>query len=154
MKISKSAKMIVSILLLSSTMSLEAKEYKEVFKSNKGLFGYDEVKSYYVIDGRDTYKVLSCSNPGMIRCKVKSSHYNNPSSNKTKLKVERINKILDYVDFRIESGDFKGNGVHKFMIANSSNIETYKFNWTADSRTLDSVIKFEIDEIKFPSRRR
>ena len=70
------------------------------------------------------------------------------------MKVARINKILDYVDFRIESGDLKGNSVNKYMIANSSNIEIYKFNWTADSRTLDSVIKFEIDEIKFPSRRR
>ena len=53
------------------------------------------------------------------------------------MKVARINKILDYVDFRIESGELKGNSVNKYTIANNSNIETYKFNWTADSETLD-----------------
>ena len=129
-------------------MSLEAKEYKEVYKSNKGFFGYDYVSSYYVIDGKTKYHILSCSNPGIIRCRAKSSHYDNPSHDETKLKAVRINEILDYVDIRIESGDLEGNGVNKYMVVNSSEIEIYEFNWTADSETLDSVIKFEIDKIK------
>jgi hypothetical protein len=105
-----------------------------ISKQDKGLFGYKYVDFTLTEilhpDGHTSMAWIgSCSDPGLIRCRVGSALANMDGSEQI-----AVDRLLELAEREIDSGNFIGESIMRVQVNGETTVRVYTVSWNCDEK--------------------